>query len=62
MQTLVTIQKKGSNFEQRERNFSNMCCSGSRMRGQKSLQNQIYRIFFVFITTCFHSAVTFIRF
>ena len=54
--------KKGSNFEQRERKYANTWGAGGRARGQKSLQNHFYGIFFVFITICFHSAVTFMCF
>ena len=54
--------KKGSNSEQRDRKYANTWGGGGRARGQKSLQKHFYCIFFVFITFCFHSVFTFIRF
>ena len=55
-------QKNSSNFEQRERKYANAWGGGGRARGQKSLQKHSYCILFVFITICFHSAFTFMRF
>ena len=60
-QTLGNTKKNRSNFEQRERKYANTWGGGSRARGQNSLQNHSYCIFFVFITVCVHSAFTFIR-
>ena len=60
--------KNSSNFEQRERKYVNTWGGGGRARGQKSLQKHSYCIPFVvfisivFITICFHSAFTFMRF
>ena len=51
-----------SNFEQRERKYANTWGGGGRARGQNSLQKHSYCILFVFITLCFQSAFTFIRF
>ena len=57
-----TLKKNRSNFEQRERKYANTWGGGGRARGQNSLQKHSYCIPFVFITLCFHSAFTFIRF
>ena len=54
--------KKGSKSEQRERKYANTWGGGGRARGQQSLQNHFSCIPFVFITVCFHSVFTFIRF
>ena len=54
--------KNRSNFEQRERKYANTWGGGGRARGQNSLQKHSYCIPFVFITICFHSAFTFMRF
>ena len=54
--------KKGSNFEQRERKYANAWGGGDRARGQKSPQKHSYCFLFVYITFCFQSAFTFIRF
>ena len=40
--------KKGSNFEQRERNYPSTLGSGSRARGLKSLQKQLYYFFGIY--------------
>ena len=61
-QTLGNIKKNSSKFEQRERNYANTWGGGGRARGKKSLQKHSYCILFVFITICFLSAFTFIRF
>ena len=55
-------QKNRSNFEQRERKYANTWGGGGRARGEKSLQKHFFSIPFVFITICFHSAFTFMRF
>ena len=54
--------KNTSNFEQRERKYANTWGGAGRARGQNSLQKHSYCIPFVFITICFHSAFTFMRF
>ena len=54
--------EKGSNFEQRERKYANTLGVGGHARGQKSLQKHFYSIWFVYITICFHSTFTFMRF
>ena len=59
--TLWTI-KKGSNSEQRECKCANTWGGDSGARGQKSLQHHFCCMLFVFITLCFHSALTFLRF
>ena len=61
-QTLGNIKKNKSNFEQRERKYANTWGGGGRARGQNSFQNHSYCIPFVLITSCVHSAFTFIRF
>ena len=53
--------KKGSTFEQREREYANTWGDGGRARGQKSLQKHFFCIPFVFTTLYFHCAFTFIR-
>ena len=53
--------RKGSNFEQRERIYTNTWGGGGRARGQKLLENHLYLIPFVFVTICVHSAFTFMR-
>ena len=53
---------KTANFEQRERKYAKTWGGGGRARGQKSLQKHFYCIPFVFVTICFHSAFTVIRF
>ena len=54
--------KKSSIFEQREHKYANTWTDGGRAGGQKSLQNHFYCFSFVYITICFHSAFTFLRF
>ena len=54
--------EKGSNFEQLERKYAITWGGGGPTRGQKSLQKHFYCIPFVFITICFHSDFTFVRF
>ena len=61
-QTLGNSKRNSSNFEQREREYANTWGGGGRARGQKSVQKHFYYILFVFITLCFHSAFTFMRF
>ena len=61
-QTLGTLKKNRSNFEQRERKYANTWGGAGRARGQNSFQNHSYCILIVFITICFHSAFTFMRF
>ena len=55
-------QKNRYNFEQRERKYAETWSGGGRARGQNSFQNHSYCIPIAFITTCVHSAFTFIRF
>ena len=54
--------KNSSNFEQRERKYANTWGGGGRARGQNSLQKHCYCFPFVFMTLCFRSAFTFMRF
>ena len=60
-QTLGNIKKR-STFEQRERKYATTWGGGGRARGQNSLQKHSHCIPLVFITLCFHSAFTFMRF
>ena len=61
-QTLGNIKKNHSSFEQRERKHANTWGGGGRARGQKSHQKHFYCIPFVFITICFDTDFTFMRF
>ena len=54
--------KKGSNFQQRERKYANTWGGSGQARGQKPFQKHFYCIPFAFITNCFHSTFTFLRF
>ena len=61
-QTLGSFKKNRSNFEVRERKYANTWGGGGRARGQNSLQKHSYCFHVVFLTICFHSAFTFMRF
>ena len=59
---IVDQLKNRSNFEQRERKYANTWGGSGHARGQKSLQKHFYGIHFVYITICFHSVFTYMRF
>ena len=49
-----TLKKNSSNFEQRERKYSNTWGGRGRARGQKSLQNHFFCIYNNLFSFCFH--------